>query len=1120
MIREYPRPMTEPLMLRVRLGRLATSAPSVRARNFHVKRAARDAIGFPGELFAARGDVVFANPYAAHLFTAAVESRRSVPDSDRLRPAEVMAMAVVHEVYHAVVDLYRREHPAAFGGLQAALRERLGSDFEGTLRAFVAGFPPPAVYQGQETVERVLAGPGGVEEYLEEILLLWLANQNPAYAPIAPLVGDDELRRGTAYESLIAAARADLGAAPAFGPLGEPLLEVLLAPIRHSPTSIMGQIAFMKERWGLKLTELGLLDRLLHIEDVVREEANWFERRAHGVAEPAPAAPPRFTGELYEEPERFSADLDWMPRVVLIAKSTFVWLDQLSRRYGRTIATLGDIPDEELDLLAARGLNALWLIGLWRRSRASQRIKQRMGNPDAAPSAYSLDDYEIAPELGGDQAYRSLRDRAARRGIRLASDMVPNHMGIDSTWVIRHPDRFLQVRTPPFPGYSFDGPDVGDDGRVGIFLEDGYWTHRDAAVVFKRLDRETGDVRYLYHGNDGTSMPWNDTAQLNYLNAEVREAVMQTILHVARLFPIIRFDAAMTLAKRHYQRLWFPLPGTGGAIPSRAEHALPRERFEELFPVEFWREVVDRVAREAPDTLLLAEAFWMMEGYFVRTLGMHRVYNSAFMNMLKREDNGAFRTTIKNVLQFEPQILKRFVNFMNNPDEEPAIEQFGRDDKYFGVCTLMCTLPGLPMFGHGQIEGFAEKYGMEFRRASRAETPDADLIARHEREIFPLLRSRWLFSDVDGFRLYDFVTEDGQVNEDVIAYSNRVGEARALVVFHNRWAETRGRLHRSVAAKGTDGALRQTTLAEGLDLAPAPDRFARMRDYATGLELLVATTELAERGLFVELGAFKYRVLLDLRLVESSAAAPWADLAGELGQRAVPSLDAALRELRLRAVHLPYRAALDARHVAYLRDAGEAEAEAALVERFQHIVDGLAYLGIGTAPTADILELARARLARLRALDPLDAPLAQVLNAWIVTAAIRALVGPPVEELELPAACALALGDAAAATLVDLLVASAATPGPVAALRALLARPEARRFIGAHEADGTIWFVREPFTALAAALVARAAVEGLKTEGPAEALADLEQASGYRLAPLLAALDAAAPDRAPSVKPR
>jgi DNA-binding transcriptional ArsR family regulator len=44
----------------------------------------------------------------------------------------------------------------------------------------------------------------------------------------------------------------------------------------------------------------------------------------------------------------------------------------------------------------------------------------------------------------------------------------------------------------------------------------------------------------MVHGNDGTSMPWNDTAQLDYLKAEVREAVIQTILHVARNFPVSR----------------------------------------------------------------------------------------------------------------------------------------------------------------------------------------------------------------------------------------------------------------------------------------------------------------------------------------------------------------------------------------------------------------------------------------------------------------------------------------------------------------------------------------------------------------------------------------------------
>jgi hypothetical protein len=77
---------------------------------------------------------------------------------------------------------------------------------------------------------------------------------------------------------------------------------------------------------------------------------------------------------------------------------------------------------------------------------------------------------------------------------------------------------------------------------------------------------------------------------------------------------------------------------------------------------------------------------------------------------------------IKNTLEFDPQILKRYVNFMNNPDEKTASEQFGDGDKYFGVATVLATLPGLPMFGHGQIEGFREKYGMEFRKPKWDET--------------------------------------------------------------------------------------------------------------------------------------------------------------------------------------------------------------------------------------------------------------------------------------------------------------------------------------------------------------------------------------------------------------
>jgi hypothetical protein len=56
-----------------------------------------------------------------------------------------------------------------------------------------------------------------------------------------------------------------------------------------------------------------------------------------------------------------------MPRLVLLAKNSYVWLEQLSRKYQRWIKTLDQIPDEELDVLKNRGFTGLWLIGLWER---------------------------------------------------------------------------------------------------------------------------------------------------------------------------------------------------------------------------------------------------------------------------------------------------------------------------------------------------------------------------------------------------------------------------------------------------------------------------------------------------------------------------------------------------------------------------------------------------------------------------------------------------------------------------------------------------------------------------------------------------------------------------------
>ena len=950
---------------------------------------------------------------------------RSTYTLDTIHAGQLVTVALIQDILRYVTERYCHEQqPGVVSqGLQVARQHHGAAIVDQPVPAFVRFFPPQTVMKDKFTNGDFLACQVPVagdkeassrEIVTTEMILLWHAAINPAYRNFRELFDDAQLKQNAPYAPFVESMEQYFAGQPPLDEIGATLFEVLRAPMKASPDSLEGQLEFMKEHWTALLPEF-LTERVAIAVNILREEemSRGFGPPELKVLEFGPGTPAQ--GD-HPEPDAFTKDADWMSNVVLLAKSTYVWLDQLSKKYQRDVHTLADIPDEELDRLARWGFSGLWLIGLWERSPASQKIKQWTGNPEAVASAYSLYDYVIAADLGGEEAYQNLRARAWQRGIRLASDMVPNHVGIFSKWVIEHPDWFVQSPHPPFPVYNFTGGNLSDDERVELYVEDGYWSRSDAAVVFKHVDAHTGDIRYIYHGNDGTNMPWNDTAQLNFLLDEVREAVVQTILHVARKFPIIRFDAAMTLAKRHFQRLWFPKPGEGGAIPSRAEHGMTQQQFDEVFPKEFWREVVDRVQAEQPDTLLLAEAFWLMEGYFVRTLGMHRVYNSAFMNMLKMEDNEKYRQTVKNVLEFSPEVLMRFVNFMNNPDEDTAVAQFGDGDKYIGVAVLMVTMPGLPMFGHGQVEGFTEKYGMEYRRAYWDETPNERLVWRHAHEVFPLMRRRGLFSGAENFALFDFVTDEGHIDENVFAYSNRANGERALILFNNACSNTAGRIHMSTAINtGTSDAphLVRLTLGEALALPVDDEILFAFRDHRTGLHYLQQGKRLAEEGLYVQLGGYQYQAFVDFREIRDGDGS-WTRLAAKLSGHGVPDLQEAYRELQLEPLLGPWRALYNGDSLraliggapqamtrfeqalaAFLVAAQtQARAEGGTENMAGEITAGVrTVLDLATALEAAKVQPATAKCL-LAALDREAQPLTPALIAWLVTRPLGRLRGP------------------------------------------------------------------------------------------------------------------------------
>ncbi len=193
---------------------------------------------------------------------------------------------------------------------------------------------------------------------------------------------------------------------------------------------------------------------------------------------------------------------------------------------------------------------------------------------------------------------------------------------------------------------------------------------------------------------------------------------------------------------------------------------------------------------------------------------------------------------------------------------------------------------------------------MEYKQARMREVPNEDLVARHQREIAPLLKKRWAFAESGNFVLYDFWNEHGAVDENVFAYSNVSGGERSLVLYNNVYGSTKGTVHVSAASmdKGS-GTLRQRALVDAMQLPGDPAAIVAYKDTTSGLEYLRRAGELIDNGFSVELRGYQYVVLQEWREMRSTAEQPWDRLCDALHGAGVYNLGEALSKLRLRPVH-------------------------------------------------------------------------------------------------------------------------------------------------------------------------------------------------------------------------
>ena len=387
-------------------------------------------------------------------------------------------------------------------------------------------------------------------------------------------------------------------------------------------------------------------------------------------------------------------------RPLLFQINTRILLAERGRGLGRP-ATLDDVPDALLDEVASQGFAWIWFLGVWTtgpaaravsRARADWRADFRRDLPDVRDedvtgSPFAIQAYDVSAEYGGDAALARLRDRAARRGLRLLLDFVPNHVSPDHPWVRTHPEFFIEG-TP-------------DD----LASAPGNWVRLGG--------------RILAHGRDPYFPGWTDTLQLNYLHPGLRGAMRGELARVAARCDGVRCDMAMLVLPDVFRRTW-------GA---RAE---PRDGAAAV-DVPFWPEAIAEVKARLPGFLFMAEVYWDLE-WTLQQQGFDYTYDKRLYDRLHA---GEARPVREHLLA-TPEFQERSARFLENHDEPRAAAVFAPEQER-AAAVITFLVPGLRFLHEGQLDGRKVHVSMHLGRRPD-ERPDPALRAFYERLLGVLAR--------------------------------------------------------------------------------------------------------------------------------------------------------------------------------------------------------------------------------------------------------------------------------------------------------------------------------------------------------------------------------------------
>ncbi len=366
--------------------------------------------------------------------------------------------------------------------------------------------------------------------------------------------------------------------------------------------------------------------------------------------------------------------------------NTRVQLSEIAAATGRA-ATLDDIPDAELDRLAAQGFDLVWFLGVWQTGEAARRISRSVPEllaeyrrtlpdfreEDVCGSCFAVREYRVHEDFGGDAALARLRRRLKRRGLRLILDFVPNHVALDHPWVSAHPDFFVSG------------------------------TEEQLAAEPRNYCRVAtgGQPRVVAYGRDPHFDGWSDTLQLNYGNPALQEAMLGELQRIAGQCDGVRCDMAMLVLPAVFRKTW----GISAA--------------------PFWPRATQAVRAQVPGFLFLAEVYWDLE-WALQQQGFDYTYDKRLYDRLAEGHARPVREHLSAALDFQDHLAR----FLENHDEPRAAASFA-PEVHRAAAIVSFLAPGLRFFHQGQREGKRVRIPVHLRRGPD-EAPEPGIAAFYD----------------------------------------------------------------------------------------------------------------------------------------------------------------------------------------------------------------------------------------------------------------------------------------------------------------------------------------------------------------------------------------------------